>query len=433
MSEPMNLISSTCEQVDSIINYMSKKDPKSLWMFDVQKAYWEDVRDAHKNGKKVIFFGGPAPIEFIYAFDAVPFFLDMMPTRLASNVEAVSVYIDEAEKHVPPTVCGLDKVELGIALRGEYGVVPDGYVYCTVPCDSARVCHPAIDKIFGVPSFRLDVPFRRDDRGYNYLADQYKDFIKFMEDVTGKKMDWDKFAEVAKISDETNDLLEKIADLRKLKPCPLPGRLLVLNEMVACMAGHPAMLKYMQAQYKLGTMLAEKGIGAVKEEKYRVSWLQNIVWANAGLLDWMEKTYGAVMVMDGFGYQKGILFDGDYSPEHARYIMAKKALEVPMIHGASGPAAHYVDLVEGIMADYDVNVSMFIGHVGCKHTFAAAKIVTDMIQDKFGIPTLNVDLDAIDLRYKSIDEVKVAIGEYMETIVGAEPIPREEKKAAPQA
>ncbi|WP_428868851.1 2-hydroxyacyl-CoA dehydratase subunit D, partial [Clostridium sediminicola] len=336
----VNLISDTCDQVDSIIQYISKKRPQDLWMFDVQKAYWDDVRDAHKNGKKVIFFGGPGPIELIYAFDAVPFLLDMVPTRIASKVDVAAVYVDEAEKYVPSTACGLDKVELGVALRGEYGVEPDGFVYCTVPCDSARVCHPAIDKIFGVPSYRLDVPFRRDERGYKYLAKQYEGFITFMEEVTGKKMDWDRFAEIAEISNKCNDLMNKIADLRRLKPCPLPGHLLVLNEMMMSMSGHPDMLKFMQKQYDVGKAMADKGLGAVKDEKYRVSWLQNIVWANAGLLSWMEKEFGAIMVMDGFGYQNGILFEDVHDKEDMLITMAKKAKASPMIHGASGPAEH---------------------------------------------------------------------------------------------
>jgi benzoyl-CoA reductase/2-hydroxyglutaryl-CoA dehydratase subunit BcrC/BadD/HgdB len=399
---------------------MTKKNPKTVWMFEVQKAYWEDVRDAHKNGKKVIFFGGPAPVELIYAFDAVPFFLDMVPTRISSNVEVTSVYVDAAEKYVPTTVCGLDKVELGVALCGDYGLKPDGFVYCSVPCDSARVCHPAIDKILGVPSFRLDTPFRRDDRGYKYLAKQYEDFIVFMEEVTGNKMNWDRFAEVAEISNQSNELMYEIAKLRMLKPCPLPGRMLILNTMMGCMSGHPAMLEFMQNQYNMGKAMADRGLGALKEEKYRVSWLQNLVWANAGLMDWMEKEFGAILVMDGFGYQKGVLFNDIHNKEDMLVTMAKKAMTAPMIHGASGPAEHHVKIIENIMENYDVDVSMFIGHVGCKHTFAGAKMVTDMIQDKFGIPTLTVELDAIDLRYKSIDEVKVSITEYMESVVGAE-------------
>ena len=40
-----------------------------------------------------------------------------------------------------------------------------------------------------------------------------------------------------------------------------------------------------------------------------------------------------------------------------------------------------------------------------------------MIQNKYGIPSLYLDVDGIDGRYKSPDEIKVAIGEYMDTVV----------------
>ena len=51
---------------------------------------------------------------------------------------------------------------------------------------------------------------------------------------------------------------------------------------------------------------------------------------------------------------------------------------------------------------------------------SAGKIVTDHIQQKFGIPTLYVDVDAIDPRYKSNDELRSQIGEYFESVIGAE-------------
>ena len=153
--------------MDSIIKYMAQKDPRSLWMFEIQKSYWEDVRDAHKNGKKLIFFSGPRPVELIYLciWTLCPFFLDTAPTRLASNAEQVAIYIDRAESTCTPTVCGLDKTELGVALKGYYGVQPTASSYCTVPCDSARVCMPAgRPRIRACPPY-VGHPFRRDDHG----------------------------------------------------------------------------------------------------------------------------------------------------------------------------------------------------------------------------------------------------------------------------
>ena len=88
-----------------------------------------------------------------------------------------------------------------------------------------------------------------------------------------------------------------------------------------------------------------------------------------------------------------------------------------MIHGASGPSEYHLHLVVTLMDEYKANVSFFIGHVGCKHTWASAKMVSDMVQEKYGIPTLYVDVDCIDGRYKSKDEIKAEITQYMETVV----------------
>ena len=94
-------------------------------------------------------------------------------------------------------------------------------------------------------------------------------------------------------------------------------------------------------------------------------------------------------------------------------------LRAPMIHGATGPTEYWLEVIDKMYADYGVNVSIFMGHVGCKHTWASGKIVTDMIQEKYGLPTLYVDVDAIDPRYKSNDELRAQISEYMESVVGA--------------
>ncbi|MEG0036499.1 MAG: 2-hydroxyacyl-CoA dehydratase, partial [Oscillospiraceae bacterium] len=64
-----------------------------------------------------------------------------------------------------------------------------------------------------------------------------------------------------------------------------------------------------------------------------------------------------------------------------------------------------------------INVSVFLGHVGCKHTWASTKILSDYIQEHYGMPTLLLDVDCIDGRYKSPDEIQSAIVEYLENVV----------------
>ncbi|NLV86846.1 MAG: 2-hydroxyacyl-CoA dehydratase [Clostridiales bacterium] len=413
----MTITEFACAKVDGSLERMKERHPEMLWTMEIQKFMWDSYRDAKKNGKKLCFFGGSVPTEIIAAFDCLGFYMDTIPFRLSTNPNLTSKYIDEAEKYVSASMCGLDKVELGAWLSGAYGMEPDLFVYNSVPCDSSRVAYPAMEKIIGVPAFSFDHPFRRDERGAEYLADQIEDFIEFMEEHTGNKLDWDKLKYYMENANRNFELQKKCADLRKHKPCPLPGRLLVLNGTTNAVACYPEMGDLYEGELEAGQMMIDLGMGACPDEKYRVAMLQNMIWGHAKIMDWMEKAYNAVAVMDAFGFQGDIYYEHLDDRRDCLKTMGRKMQNNPMIHGASGPSRYHLELVEKIFEEYDPNVSMFLGHVGCKHTWASSKIITDMIQDKYGLPTLFVDLDAIDGRYKSGDEIKDQISEYFETVV----------------
>ena len=417
----MSIVDFCVEKVEGQIERMKERNPDLLWTLEIQRAMWTMYRDAHKNGKKVVWFGGPVPTDIIIAFDCVPVYLDTVPIRLSPNPVLAARFIDAAEKYAPSTMCGIDAVELGMTLLNQFGPEPDAFVYSSVPCDSSRLAYPNMDHILtakGVHCFAFDTPFRRDERGIQYQVDQQKKFIKWMEDWTGKKFDMAKFTDTCIKSNHTFELQGKCADLRKHKPCPLPGRMLVLNGTSNAMSGFDEMAELFQNELDVGEMLIELGMGPCPDgEKHRVALLQNMLWSSAGTMDWLEKEYNTVAVMDAFGFQHGDIFEKPDDLEDDLRVMAHMMQNNPMIHGASGPSENFIYLVDKIFSEYDPDVSMFIGHVGCKHTWASAKMVTDMIQEKYGIPSLFLDVDGIDGRYKSLDEIKASVGEYMDTVV----------------
>lgn len=418
MSGEMSIFDFCCEKVEAQMIRMQEKHPELLWTLEIQDKMWHNYRDAHKNGKKLVFFGGPVPVDIIVAFDCIPVYLDTVPIRLSPNPVLTGKFIDSAERYVPPTTCGLCKTYLGAALEDQYGVHPDAFVYSTVPCDSSRVVYPNMERLFQVPAYAFDFPFRRDDRGYEYLVDQIERFVTFMEDFTGTKLDWDKLKEAMSNSNRTYELQGKCADLRKHKPCPLPGRMLVLNGTSNAMAPFPEMGDLLQQELDTGNMLIELGMGPCPGgEKHRVALLQNMLWSFSGAMDWMESNYDAVSVMDAFGFQHGDNYDHLDDRHDCFRTMAKKIQNNPMIHGAAGPSENFIYLIDQIFNDYEPDVSIFLGHIGCKHTWASAKMVTDMIQKKYGLPSLYLDVDGIDGRYKTHEEITGALGQYFDTVV----------------
>ena len=72
----MTITEFACAKVDASIERMKERNPDMLWTMEIQKFMWDGFRDAHKNGKKLVFYGGSVPTELIAAFDCVGFYLD---------------------------------------------------------------------------------------------------------------------------------------------------------------------------------------------------------------------------------------------------------------------------------------------------------------------------------------------------------------------
>ncbi|NCC68566.1 MAG: hypothetical protein EOM14_10325, partial [Clostridia bacterium] len=54
----MSITEFACTKIDGSLERMRVKHPELLWTMEIQKFMWDNYRDAHKNGKKLVFYGG---------------------------------------------------------------------------------------------------------------------------------------------------------------------------------------------------------------------------------------------------------------------------------------------------------------------------------------------------------------------------------------
>jgi benzoyl-CoA reductase/2-hydroxyglutaryl-CoA dehydratase subunit BcrC/BadD/HgdB len=349
------------------------------------------------------------------AIGAVPVCLDGLASTLAALNIGVSKYIDMAQKYVPEHICAFNKTGIGLAISQDIPK-PDAVIYTTTPCDSARIAYPLIAEYLNVPHFCIDTPFEENERGYEYIAHEIREAISFLEGVTGKKLDWDGLAKAIVYSNQAYELIDQIGELRKAIPCPLPSRLLVLNGIFLSMIGGPELVDFLRAQYNAGREKVEKKEGHLAEEKIRIAWIQNPIAFDLGILDWMEKEFGAIVTMDAFGFRESWPIEDPSNEIEVFKGLAKRLLRIPMIHGSSGPAEFWMESVKEIVREYKCDAAIFAGHVGCKHTWAVGKLIKDMIYDQFRIPTLVFDVDALDPRYTGSETIKSRIKNFIEII-----------------
>ncbi len=381
-------------------------------------SYWEAVRDAHKNGKKLIFTNGPVPLEIIYALDCVPLCLDLLPSRLSQDEALTAKLINEAETHANASLCSLHKTNTGILLSGTLGLKPDAYVTVPIACDSARAACPETGRYLDAPSLHFDIPLRRDGSSARYVGMQFEYFIGFMEEIAGKKLDWEKVKYRMELYNRSAVLLRECAELRRTRPCPMSSHLTVWNELMNAFGPTEEMVKLLEAEISLCKERIDSGVSpCLNGEKHRVLLLHNLLWQSIGITAVLEEGFGAVTVADGSCFGPRELFTEPDNKQACLDLMCRRLQSGSMAHGAGVTGEELLASIYSLLRDYVPDVIIFLGNRGCKHAWATTKMVSDVVQERYKIPILTLDVDNTDFRYKSEKEIIDLISEYMDTVV----------------
>jgi benzoyl-CoA reductase/2-hydroxyglutaryl-CoA dehydratase subunit BcrC/BadD/HgdB len=183
-----------------------------------------------------------------------------------------------------------------------------------------------------VPIYNIDLPyplFEKDTDhramwGYyhRYIVEEYRGLVAFLEEHTGKKMDYDRLEELVDLSDRTWDLIHETYEMRRAVPCPM-GTGDAMNTMVPMsfmMATQEAYDFYLDLNRELKEKIERKE-GVVEDEKYRLLW-------GGGLPSWFA--------LQDFNYfnSKGAVFPAETT---YRMVLPIEEMDLPK---TSDPIEH---------------------------------------------------------------------------------------------
>jgi len=409
LSEKLSIIDYICKI--SALDCEEPGHPRDL-------DYWETVRDARKNGKKLIFTNGPVPLEILYALDCIPLCLDLLPSRISQDEALTAKFINEAETHANSSLCSLHKTNTGILLSNTLGLKPDAYVTVPIACDSARAACTETSRYLEAKSFHFDIPLRRDEKSVRYIEMQFNMFVGFLEEISGKKLDWEQVVYRMELYNRSVKLLEECTEMRRRRPCPLSSHTTVWNETMNAFGPTQEMGKLLETELALCKERIDSGKSPCPDgEKHRVLLLHNLLRQGAEVTAMLEKDFGAVTVADGYSFGSRELFAQLDDKQACINLMCRRMQSGAMAHGAGVSGVELLASIDDSLRDFEPDVLIFLGNRGCKHIWAATKMVSDAVQNQYGIPILTLDVDNTDFRYKSGREIKTAISEYMDTVV----------------
>jgi len=289
--------------------------------------------------------------------------------------------------------------------------LPTAIVGLLHPCDGTTILHQLIasnENWRNVPMFAADPPYWEDERSIDYYAGELKRMVSFLEEHTGHRLDMDRLREVIKEGNKQFELWMEYNELRRAVPCPHGYGIGMQMSGVAqgYYVGDPRGTAWFRDLIADAEKLVREKRGKTPKERIRLFWFDVVsLELSFDIFPWLEQEWGAVIVMDMFGYCPYTLIDT--SSEDAMFTgLAKRALfDLPMIRQARGVADNFLADIRRVVKDYKIDCVVWPGHMGHKDGSANIGMMRETCRE-LGVPFLHIGMDLFNKKYTSVGEIK---------------------------
>ncbi len=200
-------------------------------MNDMLKRHYQEARDAKAEGRLVCWSTSIAPQELLTTMDIVTVYPENHAAAIGARKDAPSFIEHTESMGYSSDLCSYARVNLAYAeiLKSDAENMPlPDLLLCT-----SNICHTVIkwyenlSKELNIPLIMFDTPFNHtdeiQDHNAKYMKSQIESAILQLEEITGRKFDYEKLARVMEISNETAEWWNKATAMAVHDPSPLNG------------------------------------------------------------------------------------------------------------------------------------------------------------------------------------------------------------------
>ncbi|MEE9299104.1 MAG: 2-hydroxyacyl-CoA dehydratase family protein [Acidimicrobiia bacterium] len=397
------------------------------------RDWFEELNETAASGGQAAYVFVMGSInEILKSFDLPVVFPEI--NSLQTAVRRVSQeYLEEAEDHgYSPDICGYVKADVAVQLRG--GEHPMGQIPPPALAVLTNACNTYIkwaeiwERMYGCPTFTIDVPGTREAGGQTWPGDsdfeadrkyvevQLHELINVCQAVTGRKFDIDKFREVLTHANTMSRSWNRILELNRAKPAlfsALTDGTIFLG-VANGFRGTEAGARYFERLVEEMEYKAANGIGTAIEEKYRLLFVGVPCYPIFRRFNELFTDWGGTFVNSTYlwfasgGTNRGFEYD----------------LQDPIASLAEGVLVSVRDAMDAMFHQNEVLVDM-VEEFGADgviyHPIKSCRTVSTGLADgrryltkERDIPTLFIESDMMDPRVVSEAQMKNRIDAFFE-------------------
>ncbi len=388
-------------------------------MKELMTTYYIEAKTAWDRGRKVAWITSGGPVEPLLAMDIIPVY----PENHGAMIGASKMGVDLCQKAeaigYSPDLCSYARSDIACA-RIDGGPIgglprPDMLICCNNICGTVLKWYEVQARFFQVPLFILDTPFCHTaftPEAKKYVLAQIEEYIRFLEEATGRRFDYDRIKEVGKLSLQAQRLWQAVLDMTMNRPAPLSAFDAFFHlALIVTLRGTQTAVDYYQLLLEEVQQRVALGIGAVPRERYRLLWDNLPVWYRTKWLSDKFSSLDACLVADTYtSAWCGSL----------KYINEENFLDSL----AEGYARIYLNIgidqmsqeIIGMIDKYEVDGLVMHSNRSCKPYSFGQYDIQRIVREKRGTPSLIIEADMVDERSFSEAQVETRIEAFMELL-----------------
>ncbi len=388
-------------------------------MKQLTKGYYEGALRAHEESKLIAYTTAVSPVELFYAHDVIPIYPENHSVMCLTGRMMPRLSLEIEKRGYTSHLCAYARSDLGYRELGESPIGgipdPDFLLACNAQCFTLTKWFQVLSRRYGVPVFVFDTPqyIRKDDARKNiirYVEGQLSEMIQTLEELTGRKFDYDRLREVLGYSAEASRLYKEFLDLASIKPSPISifDALIHMAITVYLRGTKEAVDYYRLLIDEIKEEKVSRGIGVIPNERFRLYWENLPIWFK--FRDHSEFLAGRNAVILTSLYAHAWSYDFDVSNPLRTLAMNYTSVfsNVELEERAERAIA--------LFRQYSLNGNIMFLNRSCKAVTFGVLELKDMITRETGIPALVFESDMGDPRFYSEVQIRTRLEAYLETL-----------------